>query len=724
MPLRLTCSLLALVAFASFAAAGEPHEEPPVSQLVRVVHSTSQAELSLDALIVELAKADVVFLGETHVDETTHRFEQEVYRGLIEARKGRVVLAMEMFSRDVQGTLDSYIAGDIDEAAFLENSRPWSNYKQGYRPLIETAKAHGLPVIGSNSAPVAQRKIARGGEEAFKELTEEERGWVAEKLNPPSDEYWRRVENATRGHRGMLPTAGARTYSTQSVWDNTMGESVARALAAHPGWLVLHVNGGFHSQWHDGTARQVALRAPDATIRTVAISSVRQPGAVDASRIAATADWQALVTARATDSNEGSFGVSIEGELRYKLRVPKSASAEAPVPLLIWLPDDGPPAADELALWRRRLGDEAAIVVVEQQWREQQDDLSMGGRWSWPTDFREDISRSGSAVEEIWAYVARHHAVDPKRTVVAGEGVGACVAVTAFLYGDLWEGRTLAIAPRKQGELRDLPVPLPEGRVGPMPDRGLTVLSPSADSEWWEQETADYREVGMKAKLTDWPADRWARLGRVETEVREALGLAPKVRSGKGRAHVMLEHDSPLARNWARRVATAHEASTGDAVAILTSREAADLGDELAGSTLLPTRATAEAFSGGQSLPHAKGPFGGTTLVVLDDDLSATEVAAWKQLEKDDPLNAQSRFLRLRTATLSGEWTVDAVLTELKAKRRTNVLIVPAAFAAGPDAMRGIREVVRAHEDDMTIEFRPGLGAAIAGAPKKADGAS
>ena len=37
--------------------------------------------------------------------------------------------------RDVQGVLDDYLAGRIDEAEFLSGSRPWQNYRTGYRPL-------------------------------------------------------------------------------------------------------------------------------------------------------------------------------------------------------------------------------------------------------------------------------------------------------------------------------------------------------------------------------------------------------------------------------------------------------------------------------------------------------------------------------------------------------------------------------------------------------------
>ena len=61
------------------------------------------------------------------------------------------------------------------------------------------------------------------------------------------------------------------------------------------------------------------------------------------------------------------------------------------------------------------------------------------------------------------------------------------------------------------------------------------------------------------------------------------------------------------------------------------------------------------------------------------------------------------------------------MLAELKSQRRTNVLIVPAEFAAAPEQMRAIRDAARTHEDDMTIEYRPGLGSALASAGASED---
>ena len=66
-----------------------------------------------------------------------------------------------------------------------------------------------------------------------------------------ADAYWERVGRATRGHMGA---GGDRITSGQSIWDNAMGESCAKALDRHPGALVLHVNGAFHSAHRGGAA--------------------------------------------------------------------------------------------------------------------------------------------------------------------------------------------------------------------------------------------------------------------------------------------------------------------------------------------------------------------------------------------------------------------------------------------------------------------------------------
>ena len=90
------------------------HSPPPLGAVTRVFEGTE--EIELPQLIDSLATVDVVFVGETHVDDVTHRVEHAILKGLIDAANGRVVLAMEMFTRADQPALDRYLSGEIDES--------------------------------------------------------------------------------------------------------------------------------------------------------------------------------------------------------------------------------------------------------------------------------------------------------------------------------------------------------------------------------------------------------------------------------------------------------------------------------------------------------------------------------------------------------------------------------------------------------------------------------
>jgi len=140
--------------------------------------------IALDALFDQLSRADVVFLGETHVDETTHRLELAAYEALLARRAGRVVLSLEFFERDVQPTLDAYLAGTIDESTFVTKSRPWSNYASAYRPLIEHAKSQKKPVVAANFPTPLRQSVAKEGVAAFARLSADERRQAPAELLP------------------------------------------------------------------------------------------------------------------------------------------------------------------------------------------------------------------------------------------------------------------------------------------------------------------------------------------------------------------------------------------------------------------------------------------------------------------------------------------------------------------------------------------------------------
>lgn len=242
----------------------------------RVFDSRRNRFTDFETMVAALATADAVFLGEQHNDPGTHRLQAAVLEGVARRRDRRVVLALEMFERDVQAQLDAYLAGSIDEATFLAQSRPWGNYADDYRPMVEFARENNWPVVAGNVPRRLAQVVARGGIGALDSLPVADRAFIARDHSCPRDEYWKRFQGVMgdmSGH-GMqlspeqLEAMVWRTYEAQCVKDEAMGEAVADALAKHR-TLVIHANGSFHSDYGLGTVDRVQRRAPDATLTVV-----------------------------------------------------------------------------------------------------------------------------------------------------------------------------------------------------------------------------------------------------------------------------------------------------------------------------------------------------------------------------------------------------------------------------------------------------------------------
>ena len=687
---------------------------PPLERVIRIVEGESGKEIDLETLVSRLAAEDAVFLGETHLDEVTHRTEHAILERLIVETDGRVVLAMEMFTRDDQPALDDYLAGSIDEAAFVDRARTWSNYRTGYRALVETAKRGGVPVIGSNLGPSVRRKIAMGGPGALDELSEAERRGVAEELLPNDPLYWERFDRTVRGHGGsfMSTRDEDRLTSIQSLWDNTMGESCALAHAAHPDHVIVHVNGGFHTRGGLGTADQFAKRAPVARFATVAIVPVDDLAALEPRGDDDRADYVIFAEVRARGYSDGTHAVTMHRELRYRLHVPEGVG---PWPLLLWFPDEGSTAKDDATRWRLLVGDRAAVAVIEHPYPVIEEDLHLSGRYTWEDTFSEDIGAAASAAARVTEMVTRYSPIDPEQIVVAGEGAGAKMAA-ALRYQDREGERTIAIDPGPLGRLAEFGLPDPKD-----PDGGkLTILAREPHRAEWQNEAKDRTSVGFPSSVD--PIDR---RGDGTALVIGALGLDAK--SGAQEERILwLSHGSPLARQWAGLAAAK---LGGGRVEVLGGEELPDqeegalwLETELS-STHDPTidrpiRAvtphfSANLFESGMGLPMPPGAFGGTVILVLPEETEDEQRAAWRKLAEDDVTRKRSRFVGLRVAESGRENDLAAVLTELKEAGKTVFRIVPARFCATAEEMRALKKSIAGIDEGLRVAFSPGLGGEV-----------
>jgi uncharacterized iron-regulated protein len=255
-----------------------------------------------------LARQDVVVVGEQHDDPATHRAEAALLDA-IGRRNPRVMVSLEMFERDVQPLLDDYGVGRVTEADFLAGSRPWPNYASDYRPLVEHARARRWPVVAANVPRPLASAVARGGMAALDTLPlSHRRLWAAERRCAPEGDYFRRFGEAMggmQGHGAGTDSAAARAtlarfYAAQCIKDETMAESIARALYAWRGWMVVHYTGGFHAEQRLGTVERVARRLPGALIAVVIIIPVPDPSAVAPAEFADRGDYVVFVPAPAS----------------------------------------------------------------------------------------------------------------------------------------------------------------------------------------------------------------------------------------------------------------------------------------------------------------------------------------------------------------------------------------------------------------------------------------
>jgi uncharacterized iron-regulated protein len=291
----LLLAALSLFAAPVLAQAGEP----------RAWNSGAGRWVAWGTMADSLARHDVVVVGEQHDDPATHRAEAMLLDAL-GRRRGRVMVSLEMFERDVQPLLDDYGVGRATEADFLARSRPWGNYASDYRPLVEHARARRWPVVAANVPRPLASAVARGGMAALDTLPFSHwRLFAAERRCAPEGEYYRRFGEAMggmQGHGAGSDSAAARAtlvrfYGAQCIKDETMAESIVRARDVWRGWMVVHYTGAFHSDHRLGTVERLARRLPEARIAVVSIVPVPDPASVTPGEYAARGDYVVFVPA-------------------------------------------------------------------------------------------------------------------------------------------------------------------------------------------------------------------------------------------------------------------------------------------------------------------------------------------------------------------------------------------------------------------------------------------
>lgn len=239
------------------------------------VFSGDGAAADIHAIASRAADVDVVLVGELHDDTLGHRFKHELLQVLSREAGRPVTLSLEMFERDVQLVVDEYLAGMITEAHFRASARPWPNYERDYRPLVEFARAHRLPVVAANPPRRYVNAVSRGGLTALDSLFTPSRA-VLPPLPLPEvpagyrQTFFERIEGMI-AHGGGNGPDPENLLAAQRLWDAGMAEAIARRLDRSPGTLVMHAAGAFHVEAGHGIGDMLPAYRPNTSTLIIAV---------------------------------------------------------------------------------------------------------------------------------------------------------------------------------------------------------------------------------------------------------------------------------------------------------------------------------------------------------------------------------------------------------------------------------------------------------------------
>jgi uncharacterized iron-regulated protein len=224
--------------------------------------------ISPEDLLERLAEARVVYLGETHTRLEDHQIQERILKGLYD-RHPYLIVALEMFPREVQPLLDRFSKGELTEEEFLREvnwGEIWGYPFRLYRPMVLFAREKSLPLIGLNAPREVVNKIARQG---LAGLTPEERSRVAESFQYDQqgdrefvlEEYERHVKGSIKDFEAF--------YEAQLAWEETMAETLVQTLRDLPESTRVVVLIGNGHIWEGRGVPQNARRRLDHLYRTV-----------------------------------------------------------------------------------------------------------------------------------------------------------------------------------------------------------------------------------------------------------------------------------------------------------------------------------------------------------------------------------------------------------------------------------------------------------------------
>lgn len=228
--------------------------EPAMHLPVIRLEQTSPLAQTID----RIDDARVILVGETHTRYDHHLVQLEILK-LLHQKSAKLAIGVEWFQQPFQKYLDAYIAGEIDEQEMLQQTGYFERWRYDYRlyrPIIQYAREHKIPVIALNASRELSAALSKSG---FDGLPAKLKAQLPGSYDWSDKAYEQRLRSIFDQH----PENSGEFESFlrgQLTWDESMAERVAEYLHKNPESRMLVLAGSGHIAYGSGIPNRIKRR--------------------------------------------------------------------------------------------------------------------------------------------------------------------------------------------------------------------------------------------------------------------------------------------------------------------------------------------------------------------------------------------------------------------------------------------------------------------------------
>jgi uncharacterized iron-regulated protein len=245
-----------------------------------------------------------------------------------------------------------------------EYFRRWGFDYRLYRPILDYARQHRIPVLALNVPTEILRRVAQVGLEG---LNAEEKVQIPREIDLSDTAYRERLRESYRLHgRGDDAEGFERFWQAQLLWDETMSETAADYLKRYPSRRMVILAGSGHLVYGSGIPQRLIRRLP---VTTAIVINTEPTETTDPKM----ADYL-LVPEKVALPPAGQLGIAMEKGSPVRIQEVKSGGGAAEAKLqrgdqIIAIDTQKVSEADDIqiALLDKRPGDSVNLTIYRER---------------------------------------------------------------------------------------------------------------------------------------------------------------------------------------------------------------------------------------------------------------------------------------------------------------------------------------------------------------------